>query len=267
MGNSTSNSAKLVQRAVNNFLTVNDNQCYAETSKTATGNVTVIVTGKVNNVTGVALTGDMNASCSINQQVVQTATSILKSQSQQIAKTSNDLFNDGLLYSQDKNSASAIQGIMNNISNFTNNTCNAVVDEQLNNNVLVVYANSANDVVGVKSGTNTNATCTISNMARQDAYNTLQGNNNQTAKNQGMFVAIALAIMGCLMIGLIIIVVIFAMGGAGIFLLGGHKKGEGAAAEDESAEGETQDDKIDEIENYFEGQEEENEANGSTEEE
>lgn len=256
MGNSTSNSAKLFQSAVNNFLTISNNQCYAQISTGASNNVTVVVATKVDNVTGVAITGDMNASCSINQQVVQTATNILKSQSQQIAKTSNDLFNDGVLYSKDKNSTSAIQNVMNNISNFTNNTCNAVVEQKLNNNVLVVYANSAKDVIGVKSGANTNATCSIYNMARQDSYNALQGNSNQSAQNQGMFVAIALAIMGCLMLGLIIIVVIFAVGGAGIFLLGGKKKSKGEDKEEGDEDGgeKTEDDKIGEIENYFDEQ-------------
>lgn len=229
MGNSTSNSASLVQSAFNNFLSTSDNNCFSKNSITVSGNNVVVVAdpgAKIGNVNAIDITGYNNASCSINQQIVQTATSILAAQSSQIAKTSNDLFNDGVIYSQDVNSASALQTIMNNITNITSNTCNSIVDTTAQNNNIVVYASSGatvGNIKGISVDSNQSSTCTISNITKQDAYNQQQGGLSQLAKNEGMFVAIALAVIACCLIGLIIIIVIFAVGGAGIFLLGGKK--------------------------------------------
>lgn len=237
MGNTTSNSSSLVQTAVNNFLSTNDNNCTSVANTNVSGNNIVVVAdpgAKLGNFNGIDISGNNNASCSINQQIVQTATSILAAQSTQIAKTANDLFNDGVIYSNDVNSASALQTIMNNITSVTSNTCNSIVNTEVQNNNIVLYASKGakvGNIKGISVDSNQTSACTVSNIAKQDAYNQQQGGFDQTAKNEGMFVAIALAVVGCALIGLIIIIVIFAVGGAGIFLLGGKKppKGEGGA--------------------------------------
>ena len=237
MGNSTSNSARLFQEAQNNFMALQDNQCISTNTRDASGNVTVVVGGNVKNITGVDLEGEMNASCSINQQIVQTATSILSSQSKQLAKTVNDLFNDGVIYSQDVNSAAVTQSIMNNISNVTSNTCNAVISESLDNNIMVVYGTNSDQVIGVKDSTNSNASCAVTNMTKQDAYNRQQSSASSSATNEGMFAGIALAVIGCLILGMIVLVIFFAVGGAGIFMFGGKKKDDGEAVSGETEEG------------------------------
>src|SRR3990167_4578056 len=230
MGNSTSNSAKLTQTAVNNFLSTSENSCTAVVNTNVSGNNIVNVAqpgAKIGNVNGIDIQGNNNASCSINQQILQTATSILAAQSSQIAKTSNDLFNDGVIYSQDVNSASALQTIMNNITNVTSNTCNATVDTKVQNNNIVLFAatgSKVGNIQGISIDSNQTSVCTVSNIAKQDAYNQQQGGLSQTAKNVGMFVAVT-----------------FAVGGAGIFMMGGKKPkgGEGEGGADAMTEGES----------------------------
>lgn len=239
MGGSTSNSAELIQSAANNFMSMNVNDCFAQDNTLIKNTNTIIANSRVGNYTGVKVAGRMNASCSINQQIVQTATNILVAQATQIAKTASDLFNDGVIYKKDSNSASVLQSIINNITSVTSNTCNAQVSTEVDNTNTVVYGSSVNNLTGVDVSSNPNASCAISNMSKQDAYNRQQGGLQQTAKSVGMFVMIALAIMGCLIIGLIIIVVIFAAGGAGIFILGSKKPAPAAPSSEGGEDKET----------------------------
>lgn len=236
MGNSTSNSTKIKQQVQNNLLSVQDNQCFAKSDVSASGNTVFFNGGKYGNATAVAITGDMNVSCSINQQIVQSATSILQSQANQVAKTTNDLFNDGVIFSKTKTSASILQSIINNFSNISTNTCNAIVSLNANNNTVIANGTQAGNFIGVSVNSNPNATCAITNLSSQDAYNRQQGNVDQSAKSTGMFVTIILAILTCLTIGVIVIVIIFAVGGAGVLIVGGKKKGDATEEEKQNKE-------------------------------
>ena len=96
----------------------------------------------------------------------------------------------------------------------------------MGNNTVIANGTQAGNFIGVSVNSNPNATCAITNLSSQDAYNRQQANNDQTAKTTGMFVTIVLAIIGCLLIGIIVIVIVFAAGGAGILIIGGKKKSE-----------------------------------------
>lgn len=234
MGSSTSNSVKIKQEVQNNLMSLNNNQCFSTTGVSASNNNVFFIGGSAKNLTGVEIKGNLNSSCSINQQVVQSATSILKSQAQQTAQTANDLFNDGVLNSKTKNSSSVMQSIINNFSNISSNTCNAQIAINANNNNVVAMGTSVDNFVGVSINSNANATCAIMNLSSQDAYNQQQASVDQDAKSTGMFVAIFMAVITCVMIIVIVIVIIFAMGGLGVLLHGGKKSKTDADVEKEN---------------------------------
>lgn len=236
MGNSTSNSTKITEQVNNNFLNTTSNVCQANDFNTISGvvgKIEILKGSKVGDVTGVSVSGTMNASCTIDQQISQSAASILASQAQQSATTENDLFNDGVLYSQNKNSADVFQSTVNNMVNVTSNNCNSTSSSTIQNSAISIQSQGkAGNITAFAIGNDSSSTCAISNMVGQESYSNMQAGVDQEAKTMGMFVAIFSAMVSMMIIGLIAIVVLF---GGGALIMGISKSGkkeEGGGDED-----------------------------------
>lgn len=206
MGSATSNTAKIKQNISNDFLSLNDNNCYATNNQSVSGNVMNV--GKdADNITAFNISGTISSACTINQQITQTLTSILTSQSDQVAKTNSDLFNGGALYSGAHNSTTVNQTIANNITSITANTCNAIVKSEIAYNTMNVAGNAKN-VNAFNINTNQTATCTINNTVDQEAYNSVQSKVQNSATSIGMmssiFTTMAIAAAICI-VGLVLI--------------------------------------------------------------
>lgn len=217
MGNSSSNSAKISEDISNNFFVSNDNNCYSDASSDIVGNTIDITCDSCNDVTGITQAGTISSSCSISQQVSQNVTNILSAQVNQLALTQNDLFNDGLIYSSVKNSSEINQNVTNNITNINSNTCNAISTNSVSYNNVSMQLGSANNVTGINVNTDVSGSCSINNIVGQSSKSKLDAHSSQKAHIEGMFVAIAVAIVSCMMIGLIIILVLF---GGGVLFYG-----------------------------------------------
>ncbi len=221
MGNTTSNSTSIKQDTQNNFLTVNNNTCSAFTSVDQSNNV-VNATNVKGDVTLFTITGNVSASCAINQQVTQSATTILAAQAQQTSKTETDFFNDGVLYSGASNSANIQQSISNNMTSINSNTCNSQVLVSQDSNTVNLSGVGGN-VTAFNISADANSICSIDNTVSQDAYNSQQASVDQEAVSMGMLVAIMSALVTLAIIGLVVIVVIFGLGGFGMVMFGGKK--------------------------------------------
>lgn len=224
MGNSTSNSTQIQQEVNNNFFTSNTNNCYASASSSIIGTDTIITsTGKVGDICVNCIEGSLSASCSIVQQTNQSVANILKAQASQTASTTNDLFNDGVLYSRDHNSVDMSQKITNNITSINSNTCNAVAAANISYTNTVLQLNDAGNVTVNSINTDVNGTCSISNTVNQDAKSTSDADAGQEAQNLGMFSAFFMMITSLCVLAIVCLFLFFG-GGALIYGMSGKKK-------------------------------------------
>lgn len=226
MGNNTSNTTKIQQDVSNNFFSSNTNDCYASASSTITGTNTVITsTGKVKgDINTNTIQGTISASCSLVQQTNQSVTNILKAQAGQTASTVNDLFNDGVLFSQDKNSVDMSQSITNNITSINSNTCNAIASADISYTNVVIAVNDVGGSINTNSiNTDVNGTCSITNTTSQEAKNTSDASAEQDSQNMGMFSAFFMMIVSLCVLAIVCLFLFFG-GGALIYGMSGKKK-------------------------------------------
>lgn len=199
---------------MNNITTENQENCVANANVQVSGNVIIVsgstVSGNVGTVTGVST----DASCLMVSAMENNIQDIMRATSTQTNNTSNDWFG-GFQWNKDNNSFNLTQSVTNNINQINELTCTANSMATNSNNYIYVSGSSVGGNVGVASSTNAAANCSMSNMMKNYSYNYVQGDNNQSNTQKGMFVAIVAAI--CTLIGIIIIgvVILFAVGAIG----------------------------------------------------
>jgi hypothetical protein len=223
MGNTTTNSTDISNSVNNNFLTVTDNSC----NSTATVKITNVL-GKLTLLGGAKgdinfgnANGTLTSYCSIDQQLSQSATAIMKAASAQTASTENEFLNMGVLFSRDHNDTDISQSMVNNMVTNTSNNCNATASTEISNSAISVNKTGGKGNITIFSvGNDTTSTCTISNSVGQESYADLQANSDQAAKTMGMFAAIAAALVTGMVVLLLGVLVIF---GGGALLVGGYK--------------------------------------------
>lgn len=213
MGSATSNTVKIKQNISNDFLTINDNNCVAYNGNSISGNV-VNFGGDLSDSEFFNISGTISAACTINQQITQTITSILTSQSDQVAKTSSDFMNGFTLFKGAFNSFNTNQTVTNNITQISSNTCNATIKSDVTSNVMNVAGNGKN-IKAFNINTNQTATCTINNTVDQEAYNAVQAKVQQEAKTTSTFVALAAVIAIAIVVCSVATALIYGVTGIG----------------------------------------------------
>lgn len=213
MGNSTSNSSKIYNSVYNNFLSVNQNECYANTSNEIINNsFNLECLGKCKNIVVGNIGGNINTYCTVSQQLSQSAVTSLSSQIEQQAKIENDLFNDGLIYSQSKNKSNINQTSVSNMVNINSNTCNSETYDVIGNNVFNISVNNANNINAMNISADQNTKCNVDNIVKQESSNSLRAAAKQKATVVGMFALLFSGLITVMIIFIIGIVVIFAGG-------------------------------------------------------
>lgn len=86
MGNHTSNTLTATQSISNNFLTVSDQSCLAQATANEDNTSLVITNTKNSKFKAFNIYSNMNASCRMTQQITQSASDILSSQADMVAK-------------------------------------------------------------------------------------------------------------------------------------------------------------------------------------
>lgn len=216
MGNNTSNTLLVNQSIQNNFLSVSDQACMTNAQANET-NTSLTVTGSKNSTfKAFNITGNMNASCRMTQQITQTASAVLSSQADMVASNSSDWFNGGSIYSSQHNKSTINQSIINNMTSVSVTTCNANASSSINGaDIVASYAKGIKvNAYNIKGDINSN--CVMSNVVSQKSYSKAASSIKQTAENIGMMVAIFSALFMCISICVIGAVLIF---GGGFFLL------------------------------------------------
>lgn len=221
------NSTRIRERVQNNFFSNTDNRCFSQVNEDITGN-TLNLTGNFNDIDVFSISGEQSTSCTINQQITQSVTNILQAQAQQQAKTTTDIFNDGVLFSSAVNSTDLQQSITNNITNINANTCNSTITNSISNNTMSL-AGSSNQLRAFNIDTDPNATCAINNLVSQEGFNSQQGSTDQDAENIGLFASVITAIVVVIVVGIVLIVLVFTGGRLASAFFSSSGSGAGAA--------------------------------------
>ena len=231
MVSDTSNVASVKQTTYNDFYSVDQNECYTQSSITQSGNV-INIDGTVGGDVGIVASGTVDQTCLINQQITQNIADILAAQADQKNTSVSDLFNDFKAFSGSSNTAEFQQSSYNNTTQISSNTCGANNTTVQDNNIINVgtTAEVGGDVL-LQATTNVSNNCTLNNIVNQKAYNDLQAKTDQSNINLGVFSIIAIAVVIVVVIGGLIMLVVFSKGGFGAMVSGGKKMTEGAEGE------------------------------------
>ncbi len=108
------------------------------------------------------------------------------------------------------------------MTSINSNTCNPQVLVSQDSNTVNLSGVGGN-VTAFNISADANSICSIDNTVSQDAYNSQQASVDQEAVSMGMLVAIMSALVTLAIIGLVVIVVIFGLGGFGMVMFGGKK--------------------------------------------
>lgn len=224
MGNSSSNSTKIYNGVYNNFLSLSSNECNSTASaEIVKNNFTLECLGKCKDIIIAQIGGNLNTTCTINQQMSQSAVTSLSSQLDQVSQVSNDLFNDFLIYSSSSNKSNVTQTSVSNMVNISSNTCNSDSYAKVNDNVFNIETGSANSIVAMSITSDQNSKCYIDNAVSQESHNTLQASVKQKSTVIGMFAFIFSTLLTLAIIFCITLVIIFA-GGAVAKTVSSNKK-------------------------------------------
>lgn len=235
MASDTSNSASIKQSVYNDFYSLNENSCFAQSSITQSGNV-INIDGTVGGDVGIVASGTVDQICLINQQINQSITDILTAQAQQTNTTVSDLMNDLNAFDGEQNSVQFQQSIYNNMTQISSNTCSANNTIVQDNNIINVGTTGivGGDVL-LQATSNVSNNCTLNNLVNQTAFNNLQAKSDQTNVELGMMSLVIIAVVVLVIVGAIVLVILHSRGGFGAVVSGGEK-GEGGEAGLESLE-------------------------------
>lgn len=225
MGNTNSNTSNIVNQVNNNFLTTTSNVCVSNASVNISGVVgTVSVLGGAKgdidfaNVDG----GSVTATCSIDQQISQSAAAILSAEAEQEIEATKDFISLSIIGDKNINKSDILQSMVNNLVTSTSNNCNATASTSIvNSAVNITKTGGSGNIRAFCVSNDTTAPCSISNIVAQESYADMSAKVDQRQKIVGMFSALAAAIVSIMIIGIIGLVVLF---GGGAIITGKYKK-------------------------------------------
>lgn len=141
MGNHTSNTLTVNQDIQNNFLSVSDQSCMTTAEANVSRSSLTVTGSKKSKFKAFNVTGNMNASCRMTQQISQSSSAVLSSQADMVASNSSDWFNGGTVYSSQTNKSTVNQSIINNMTSVSVSTCNANASTNIDGaDIIASYA-------------------------------------------------------------------------------------------------------------------------------
>jgi hypothetical protein len=206
-GNVSRETVNIQQNIINDITQSNQQNCVAQTQSSQSGN-TVIINGSVINgdFTGILQQTNTDATCIMTSSMESSVENLLQNISIQSTSMQTSPF-DFLSSDRSYIDYDLKTTIQNQISQINEQGCIASSITSTNNNYVYVGDSTINgNFVGVSSASNANASCTMSNYAKSQAYNSLTTDNVQKSK----FTNILAVLIG---VALIIFVLI---GGVGV---------------------------------------------------
>ena len=227
MGTATTNIASIQQDFMNNITQQSQQSCLAVSTPSSNNNVVIVNGANIGgSFTGVSQTTTTDASCLIVSNMQNSISNILSATVNQTNTAETDWFN-GFQFTADTNQFDLSQSVVNNISQINQTTCSANNSQSSNNNyVYLSNVNVGGDFVGVSTSSNASASCSMTNIMKNNTYNQAQANTTQSNTVKGMFVAMLAsfaAIVGIIVVGVIILFAVGALGFVGYESSGSHK--------------------------------------------
>lgn len=208
MGGTTSNTIGITTEITSNFLQESSNTCQANTVSGSNGD-TVIISGTVKGDVNISSTSSASASCSMSNNVSSISQTIISNGIKQSAYSETDFFGD-FSWNNVKNNTNLYNGITNNMTQITTNTCQATSSASTSNNfVYVTTGGVVGGGINLTSNSNANASCSMANTSKAAAYQEIQNNIQQEATHVGMIGAFMSMIVSVLIIIAVIAVVLF----------------------------------------------------------
>ncbi len=201
MGNSASNLQNTNQSVYNEIFSLANNTCNSSVSENNTDNTVNIVDSKTGNVILFNNTGNISASCAINQQISQQATAIIAASAKQKALAVSPMI--ATSENTTTNEVNQTQTVVNNLTSISYNMCNSTITKSNVGNTINVFGSTTQDINAFDiDNSDSNATCTISNIVSQVAYAKESAKSSQTATTMSSFAMIAIVIAICVILGI-----------------------------------------------------------------
>lgn len=204
------NSIQSKQDFYNNIFQQNQQICKAKTNVEVSGNVVVVNGSRVNgDVIGVNVNGvTTDANCIMQSAMQNNITDVLKSIANQTNTSSTSWFD---AWRVGINVDNLRQTVHNNISQVSQQLCDATTSTTADDNYLYVGSTSVGgNIIGVDiTNTNTNANCTMVNTMKNVVYNQAQSQVTQSNTQLSMFLIIGIVVV--IVIGIIILVIVFLL--------------------------------------------------------
>lgn len=213
MASATSNVASIQQSFMNRITQQNQQNCVAQSSNSANGNVVIVNGANIQgDFTGVAVRVNTDATCLLVSNMEDSVESILRSTTTQTNKAQTDWFN-GFQFTSETNSFNLGQSVTNNISQINQATCSSNSTTSASNNyVYVANTRIGGNFVGVTLDSRSSASCSITNTMKNTTYNEAQGNLSQNNTIQGIFASYLAAFAAIIGIIVIAVIILFSIG-------------------------------------------------------
>lgn len=230
MGNTVDQSASILTQNTTTSAQTLVNTCSADCIADASGN-TLIITGRTKNI-NINAKCTANTSCTMTNQVQSTVTNMIDNSVSQQTKAVTDFFNDFMSNHIDQK-IDITSILTNNLTQITQNTCQASASTQANQNFIYVGSTGTTGNVNISADSDVHASCTMNNLAKAQTQNTVTNRTNQFSKTLGMIAVIFVAILGILLIGGLVLILLMATGVLGSSMKGGGSGGKTPEPEDD----------------------------------
>lgn len=219
MSSNMSNYATIGQNFMNNIVQVDQQNCIATSTSSASDNVVIINGANISgNFTGITVQNSTDASCLMVSNMDTSVSNILTSTLQQTNQSATDIFN-GFSFDSSENQFNIQQSVTNNISQINEATCAAnTITTTDNNYIYLTDVTIGRDFFGVSNTASANANCTMNNTMKAVTYNQAQASASQSNTQLGMWAALLAAVV--LIGGIIVIGTVFVFATGGLSRLG-----------------------------------------------
>lgn len=217
---------KITETVTNDVVQKNQQNCIAQSVADTSGN-TIIINGSTidGNVSGTTTKTSTDATCLMTSTIEDTVENILQNVAQQNSSISSGITDFMSKRDQDIDYDLSVT-VQNSILQMSEQGCvSSSISSTTNNYIYVGDSKIGGDFLGFSNDSKANASCSMTNVMKNEAYNSLQTKVDQTAKASNMFaMLIGIAIIIFVLLGVVGVVVVIVFVGPKM-LKGGQAPG------------------------------------------
>ena len=224
MGNNQfTNSAQVQQDFTANMLNDNQQNCKSSSVQLAAGNIiTVDGSNITGNFTGIEQGTQTDASCVMTSSMESTVSNLFTSMLNQKFDINSGITSAIQARYDVTNETQVIQDAIINITNISNEVCDAQSMQSATNNFIYLSDTTVGgNAIGISQQSNPSATCSMQNISKIAAYNKSQQQTDQGTK----FIGGLGPVIGAIILIVVVIGIIAIIGG----LYAAHKAKEAKA--------------------------------------